>query len=587
MYIRIIQDDYARVRAHAKPSALQIIHVWSLFSKKERVLFVGFFVLAVFSGSFFAVRFVNEKLISVPEVGGKYIEGVLEEPRFINPILATNDTERSLVNLIFQKLFYYDAHGSLQPNAAERYSVSSDGKKYTIILKKDNRWHDGKILTADDVMFTIAMIQNPDYRSPLRPNWQGVTAEKQDEWTIVLTLRQPYAPFAQNLTFGILPKHIWSTIRAENSLQAEFNVKPVGSGPYQFSKFTRSPQGSILSYTVDRRTDAPSNQPPYIETIIFQTFSSEETMLSALQRGKIDGISFVSAKNINKIQPRTHSLYTVRLPQIFALFLNQTKNTLLADKNVREALDRAISRAEIIDRIFHGGASAIGAPLPAGSFGFDETITAPEQDREKAVTLLRSAGWHINPETGMQERKIKAQKNEPEKIEQLHFNLVTSQWPDLVETAQLIKDQLKQIGIDITVEVSSISELEYQYIRPRNYDILLFGEGFGRDPDPFAFWHSSQIKHPGLNLSLYSNKKVDALLESARRAHNQQDIESKYREMQKLIVQDKPALFLYTPNYFFAVKNSVRGITVENLSKPSDRFYEAPGWYIDTDWKLK
>lgn len=582
-----IQHDIARVREHQKPGVLQILNVWSILPKKERVLFAGLGIVTIATGLFFAVRFSQEKIVSVPDVGGTYSEGVLEEPRFINPILAVNDTERSIVNLVFQGLFRYDNSGALQPNAAESYTLSPDGTQYTVTLKQTNRWHDGTVLSADDVLFTVAMIQNPDYRSALRPNWQGVTAEKKDDWTVVFTLRQPYAPFVQNLTVGILPQHIWSAIRPEVAAQAEFNVKPIGSGPYQFSALTRSPQGTILSYTLERRKDAKPKEPPYIKTITFQTFSSEETMFSALQRGKIEGMSSVSAEKAGDIQKRAYTLYTARLPQIFALFLNPTKNKILADKNVRSAIDYAVDRRNIVETIFHGGAEAIAAPFPRGSLGFDASIAIRERDSETAKILLDKAGWTENAETGIRERITKATRTTPEKVEPLQFTLVTSQWPDLVETAQLLKTQLSEVGIGLTINIVSIPELEYQYIRLRNYDMLLFGEGFGRDPDPFAFWHSTQVRHPGLNLAMYNNNKVDALLESARRAKNQAEAEKEYREIQALIIQDVPAIFLYTPYYFFAMKNAIQGVTVENISKPSDRFYEAPGWYIHTDWKLK
>lgn len=549
------------------------------------MVFLGLAVVTVLTGFFSTVRFFQTKIVSAPDIGGSYIEGVLEEPRFINPVLASNETEQSITNLVFQGLLRLNANGALMPDAAEKYSLSSDEKQYTIHLKRTNMWHDGTALTADDVLFTIAMIQNPDYRSPLRPNWQGVTAEKIDDWTIIITLRQAYAPFIQNLAVGILPKHLWSDIKPEHSAQTELNTKPVGSGFYQFKKFTRSTAGSILSYTLERNTAADANTPPYIKTLTFQVFTSEETMISNYQRGKIQGMSFISAENADKIAKNNGIVYTLKLPQIFALFLNQTKNKSLADAAVREALDRSINRSLLIEKIFRKGASEIGSPFPPETNA--TTTPAVKEDIDRAKKLLEKAGWKINPDTGIRERTLqKPQKNGP-KTETLHISITTSAWPDLVAVAGFIKDEWLALGIDASVEVTSVPQLEHDSIRPRNYDALLFGEGFGHDFDPFSFWHSSQIKHPGLNLSLYVNKKVDSLLEAARQIKNKNEVLKKYKDIEELIIKDRPALFLYTPTYFFVMTDAVHGVITNNITKPSDRFYTAQDWFIDTDWKLK
>ena len=252
------------------------------------------------------------------------------------------------------------------PDVAESYSVSDDGKRYTVYIKKDVTWQDGKAFTADDVLFTVAMIQNSDFRSPFRPNWQGVLTEKINEFTVVFILRQAYAPFIENLTLGIIPKHVWATIRAENSLQAELNIKPVGSGPYQFKKLIRSTTGTITVYTINRRDDLREDDAPYLETISFNVFGSEETMISAYQRGKIDGMNFISAENIENIKKKSE-VYSVQLPQIFALFFNQSKNTLLGDDSVREALDISIDRDLLIKKVFTNNAKALGSLLPPGN----------------------------------------------------------------------------------------------------------------------------------------------------------------------------------------------------------------------------
>ena len=578
--------DYRNVQNNSKPALLQVLHFWKLFSFRERSVFIGLCALAILSGSFFAYRFVTTKLIAVPAIGGSYTEGVLEEPHFINPLFASNEAEQGIVNLIFQGLFKIDHSGVFMPDAAESYSLSADGKQYTIVLK-DNTWHDGKPLTADDVLFTIAMIQNPDYRSPLRANWQGVTAEKIDTKTLVLTLRQPYAPFLQNLTVGILPKHIWSTIRPENSFQSELNSKPVGSGPYKFKKLTRSSSGSILSYVIERNPDISRNEPPYIKTLTFQVFGSEESMRNAFQHGSIDGMSIVSAENREEVSTVFGKIYEAKLPQVFGVFFNQARNNILADKNVRTALNISIDRNDLVQSIFKGGGTALATPIPPGILGFDESIQIPQKDLTAAAKLLEKSGWIMSTSTGIRQKITPKTKTAPAKTETLHIKITTSVWPDLVEVAKYVQNEWKALGVDVSLEVLSLPELEGQSIRQRNYEALLFGEGFGHDPDPFAFWHSSQIKSPGLNLASYASQKVDALLESARRAKNPAEGEQKYKDFQKLVVADLPAIFLYAPNYFYAMRDTIQMVSTENLVKPSERFLNASEWYIKTRWKFR
>ncbi len=581
------RSEWARVKENPKPTPLQAAQFWSLFTQQDKWVFLAFMAIAIISGVFFTGEFFESYIVNAPDVGGSYVEGVLDEPRFVNPILVTNETEQSISNLVFLGLFQYSDLGVLTPALAESYTLSEDGKRYDIKLRKDVQWHDGKPVTADDVAFTVALIQNPDFRSPLRPNWQGVTVEKIDDHALALTLRQPYAPFLQNLTVGILPQHIWASIRPENSFQAEFNLKPIGSGPYQFEKLTRSTNGSILTYTLVKSETSPADGAPFIEEVAFQVFSSEESMLSAYQRGRIQGMSVVSAENASKISVAGSSVYTMQLPQVFGLFFNQSRNKVVADPNVREALELAIDRTELIKQVFNGSATAISTPIPPGSLGFDPKIAVPGINLEKAGQLLDKSGWKLNPDSGLREKTIPKTRTAPASTEILTLNITTSLWPDLVESAEFIKRSWEALGIEVTIQTAQIAELEYQNIRTRNYDILLFGEGFGHDPDPFAFWHSSQIKHPGLNLSLYVNKKVDTLLESARRAKTPEEAAQKYKEFQALVVKDRPAIFLYTPHYFFVMRNAVQGASPVNLAKPSERFYTADHWYIDTDWKFK
>ncbi len=213
--------------------------------------------------------YVN-KTDSVPELGGEYSEGVLGQPRFINPVLAqTNDADRDLVQFIYSSLFKYDGQGNLIPDLVEEYNIGEDNVTYNITLKKDVLWHDNELLTVNDVIFTIKTIQDPEYKSPLRSIWQGIQIEKIDEFTIQFKLNNVYVNFLHNLTISIMPRHLWAGISASNFPLAQYNLKPIGSGPYKFKEFNKNEDGNIESMKFVYNENYYLTEGPFIKNLIY------------------------------------------------------------------------------------------------------------------------------------------------------------------------------------------------------------------------------------------------------------------------------------------------------------------------------
>src|SRR5688572_15346781 len=183
----------------------------------------------------------------IPDFGGTMREGVIGNPRYVNPLLA-QDADKDLVSLIYSGLMKYDENGKIVNDIADSYSVSEDGLSYTFKLKQNVKWHDGEDLTADDVIYTMHAIQDANYGSPQRVNWQGIDINQLDEHTVNFTLKNKYGQFLNNMTLGILPEHIWSNIKSANFSLSEYNTKPVGSGPYKFDSFKKNSLGQIESY---------------------------------------------------------------------------------------------------------------------------------------------------------------------------------------------------------------------------------------------------------------------------------------------------------------------------------------------------
>jgi len=562
------------------PSRAQWKKLPFVLSPKERYFILGLLLLLIASSLtwYFGYRAINT--ITIPKYGGSYIEGIIGSPQYLNPILAqANDADQDVSELIFSGLMKYNSKGELVPDLAERYAIGEEGKIYDFFLRKNVAWHDGKPFNADDVIFTIKTIQNPDYKSPLIFNWTGVEIEKIDDYTIRFKLNNPFAPFLNNATIGILPKHIWENISPTEFLLAETNLKPVGAGPYKFKKFEKDQRGSIKTIYLQANENYHLGK-PYIENIVFKFYINEENLIKAYNKGNIDGLGFLSAQN--KVLLREHkrklNIYPLKLPRYFAVFFNQSKSKVLSDKTVRLALNYATNKQEIIDELVDGEGIAVNSPIPLGVFGHSSKTKIYDFALEHANNLLNAGGWQKNEETGIREKILKRGEDPTP----LQITLITTEWPELESVAGILQKQWSKLGAKIELKILSIAEIQQEHIRPREYEALLFGEVLGADPDPFPFWHSSQIRDPGLNLALYNNKNVDKLLKEARQTFDPEKRKEKYEEFQKLVVEDAPVVFLYNSYYLYPVDKKIKGIEIENISLPSKRFSGIEKWYIKT-----
>jgi len=325
-----------------------------ILSNKERII-VGALSIAII-GSLLATIVVLYYQFTkpVPIKGGEYSEGIVGQPLYINPILAlTNDADADLSDLIYSGLFKYDENGNVVPDMAESYEISEDKKSYTVKLKDNLFWHDGEKVKAEDVFYTIQTIQDPEYRSPLRQNWQGVGVEVVDEKTIKFILKSPYAYFLNNLTVGILPQHIWETVPPANFFLTEFNVKPIGSGPYQFLDFEKDADGNILSYKLESN-EKYYGKVPFVDKVVFNYYFDEDSMIDAFNKKQIMGISYISPSRLKDLKSsRSSDIHQINIPRYFAVFFNQQRSKVLADRDVRKALSLATDKNQILKEVLN------------------------------------------------------------------------------------------------------------------------------------------------------------------------------------------------------------------------------------------
>lgn len=568
------------------PTYKQWTRLLKVLPFRERWLARG--LILIIAGSCVTLLFnfyINQTIIE-PKIGGEYKEGILGQPRYINPVLAqTNDVDRDLVQLVYSSLFKYDNQGNLIPDLAKEYSLGEDGLTYNVSLKRNVHWHNGEQFSADDVIFTIRTIQDPEYNSPLRNIWQGVEIEKVDEFTVLFRLNNIYAPFLHNLTVGILPKHLWAGISGQNFPLAEYNLKPIGSGPYKFKEYVKNKDGKIESIKLVRNENfyllfENRIQSPFIKNIILKFYSNQTNLTDAYQKRQIDGLSSLSTANQSEIKNNLN-IYEIKLPIYYAVFFNQTESKALANKTVRLALAYATDKEEIINKVLNGKGTRVDSPLLPNWPNYTAETNIYDFAIEHAKNILEADSWIDSDNDGIRE------KGEGEEEIRLEISLLATNWSEIKQTAELIKEQWEKIGVKVNLEIVDAANIQKDYIRPREYQAILFGEVLSADPDPFAFWHSSQKKDPGLNLALYQNKDVDELLQDARQTLDQETREGKYAEFQKLLMEDVPGVFLYSPSYIYPVNKKVRGISIEKLAQPSQRFSQVENWYIKINriWK--
>lgn len=557
------------------PSASQFKHFGSILSRKEKFLLYSAIFILLASLIAWAITYYLSSTKQTPALGGEYTEGIIGQPLYINPIISqSNEVDAALCQLVFSSLMTYDNSGNLVNDLAQRHEISEDGKTYTFYLKQNVKWHDKTDLTAQDVAFTVSLIQNQSFDKSLRGDWQDIKTSTPDQHTVVFELPKPYAPFLNKATFGILPRHIFEEIPNDKFLLSDFNLKPVGSGPFQYSNFKQDSENNIITYQLLANPEYFGDK-PFLEKIAFNFYEDEDSLFDAYERKEINGFGVLSYEKIDQLNERQDtSINTINTSRYFAVFLNQTKSVPLADKDVRMALQYAINRDVIIKEVFSGYATEVYSPLLVsfGELSPNQLQGAKEFNPTEAERILDQAGW-AKGDDGIRKKDD----------EVLEFSLITTKWADLVKTADIVKAQLEQVGIRVNVTNIEFSDIQQNFIKPREYQSILFGqEYFGNDPDPFYFWHSSGKKDPGRNIAVYDNEEVDKILNEAREIRDIEQRRNKYIEFEQKINEDTPAIFLYSPMYVHITNTKIKGIETQAVIDPSYRFGDINRWFIKT-----
>lgn len=561
---------------------IDINRIFKAFNNKEKVGALTLAAIFIADILFIGGNFYFAHTTTVPAQGSTYIEGFIGQPRFLNPLLAQSQTDQDLTHLIFSGLYKFDDHGNFVPDLADgNINISSDQKTYTIKLKPNLKWHDGKPITADDVVYTIQTLQDPQYKSPLQPFWQNIKISKIDDLTIKLTNPDISSPFITNLTLGILPQHIWSKIAPENFIYSQYNIEPIGSGPYFVKEINKAPSGQINYITLNSYSNYWQGKPD-ISTFTAKFYTDYQSAIFALHSKNINGMGFIPFDQKIYVDTSKTNLQILKLPiqEYQAIFFNEGAggSKVLQDQTVRSALAQSVDRQGLINDVYYGMAVPTYSPIMPQQLGYNPDVKKINAyDLSAANDLLQKSGWILDDKTG-----LRSKGNQP-----LQFTITTNDYVLNVKSAEDLQSQWKKVGADVKINIVKTVDLENNYIKPRSFEAILFSESTGFDPDPFVFWHSSQAKDPGYNISQYKDSNADRLISDARNTFDSAARADKYKQFQLLLANNVPAIFLDQSEFIYELARNVKGMQLTELANPQDRFYDIPHWYINTKriWK--
>jgi len=543
--------------------------IFAALTKKERITFVLCLAGAVVSFAIVIGIVIADATKAVPAPGGEYTEGMLGQPEYINPVIASSQTDLDLVKMVYSSL----------PDVSDSITPSADLKTWDVRLKQGLTWQDGTQLTSDDAIFTVQSIQNPDAHSPLFESWQGVTVSRVSELEVQFTLANPYAFFGDTLNnLYILPKHLFADTPPGNWHLSDYNLKPVGSGPYQFVSYNKNSNGFISSYQL-AAWNGTIEAHPLIQNFNIDFFNDANTLVQNFNNGQIDGFGNVTPADVADIT-RPDNMFAWPTSAYYAVFFNQSVNIGLQDPAVREALSAVVDRNALVAAALGGNGTPEYGPVPQGA-QYYSAIAPTTSSAAFAESLLDTAGWTVTGSSTFRSKVIKGAAIP------LVVNLTVPQINFLTQTASYLQTAWQAIGVQVNVTPDSSNDIVDTLIPDRNYESLLFGNVLGPSSDLYSFWDSSQDFAPGLNLALYNNPTVDSLVERARQNPIGTSTVQEIASAQADIAADYPAVFLYSPDYVYITNKSTQGISTNLLVDPSDRFREIESWYLNTARVLK
>lgn len=517
-----------------------------------------------------------------PASGGIYTEALVGSFGRLNPLLDLNNpADRDVDRLIFSSLLKFDSSGIPRPDLAESWANTPDGTVYNVTLRSDAVWQDGTPVTSDDVLFTISLLrtQNSAFSPDVRSMWDQVQITRINDKNIKFTLPEPFVPFLDYLTFGVLPQHLLSSLTADQLSNTDFNLAPVGSGPYKFDHLTI--ENGQITGVVLTVSDKYYGTIPFVEQIVFRYYPTPDLALKAYKSGEVLGISQVPSDLFaSACSDPNLSCYSSRMPRLSMVLFNLGNNDVpfFQDKNIRLALMAGLNRQWMVDNLLNGQGIVTDSPLLPLTWAYYDGVQRIGFDPDSAINGLKAAGYVLLPDGTVRAKDTVS----------LSFTMVYPDDAAHAQLAQTIQQNWAAIGVEVKLQAVSYQSLFTDFLTPRTYQAALVDLDLSRsfDPDPYPFWHQAEISS-GQNYSQWDNRTASEYLEQARVVADMGIRARLYRNFQVIFARELPALPLFYPIYTYGVDQRVQGVQAVPLFEPADRFNGIASWFLVTRRSLE
>ena len=545
-----IKENFLKRLSHVRKIRLLVLE-WVL-------LVIALILLAVSQAFWFGESYATDSYAD----GGSYVEATVGRVNSMNPLFATTTSEKVLSKLMFATLTYNDFSGHPGPGLASSITHSNDGKTWKIKLRDGLVWSDGEPITKEDVLFTIELIQNPAVSTIYTANLENVKVSEDEEGNIIFNLPSSYADFVSALNIPIVPKHVLENAPLKTLVEADFSKSPVTSGPFTFNA------AQDTNTTDDEKTIYLSANPDYylgkpmINSFSVHVYNDKDAIISALNNGSVTATAELNGEDADKVSPNKYSRRFSGIDAGAFAFLNNSREPL-NNPDFRRALRQGLKLSEI--RSAAPNTTALNFPILKSQIELEDYPTIPADNPEEAKANI--AGM-LGGET-------------------ITLEIATVDDGYLPAVAEKLAANLRELGLEARViPYAESQEFVANVISKRNYDILVYEIELGADPDPLPYYHSSQAKSSGLNLSNYKNTLVDDLLLGARGAMSDSLRAKKYEKFLEYWATDVPAIGLYQANMTYIYNKNVKTYNENNILVTSlDRFLDIENWAVVKDTK--
>ena len=527
-----------------------------------------------------------------------YVEGVLGAPTSVSPLTARTQADRDLVALIFSGLVRNGPNGTLVPDLAERWSVDASGKTWTVDLRADATWSDGRPVTSDDVVFTIRTLQDPQYSGPSASSWNEVEVAAHGPHQVTFTMKTPLGGFLQALTQPIAPAHLLADIPVTALPTDPFGQQPIGSGPFALTELTDTsatlvPVGAITepdsdasgappspaatdSLTTPGPTRRPSRPEPYLAGITFRYFGDADELAASFRAGQLDAASGLPPEVAAQLAT-TDGARLVRYPgsTLAAVLMNlRPRHPEFATPSIRTGYLAAIDQSKLITAAFAGLAAPATDPIPPASPMFDpKADPIVPYSRTDAGRAFRAAGW-LRDDAGWHVAKSKP----PIKLEVISPTMAVNR--GLYLAAESVVRDWKTVGFTATHVALPPGEYAGERLATGTFQVAVADLRIGLDPDLYPLLASSQTLTGGSNIIGIQDPKLDPLLEKARAPGSMEVRLAAYSALQQQLGKGRYLLPLAFPDEVVVYRDTVDGPVARQVTDGSDRFWDVLTWRL-------